>query len=175
MYIAQYDAIILFNHWRVSSVFADGMAPIWHPGHLQPPWWRRLVGVTWSWWRHQMETFSALLAFCAGNSPAPGEFSAQRPVTRSFDVFFDLHPNKRLSIQWWGWWFETPPCPLWRHRNGWCGGYIEIYSQFLSGHGRQKPVYHTCIPHHCLMEPGTKYTRGTFLLTWFNFNPSMDM
>ena len=71
-------------------------------------------------WRHQMETFSALLAICAGNSPVPVEFPAQRPVTRSFDVFFDLHhPNKRLSKQWWGWWFETPSCPLWRHRNGW--------------------------------------------------------
>ena len=37
-----------------------------------------------------METFSALLAICAGNSPVPGEFPAQRPVTRSFDVFCDL-------------------------------------------------------------------------------------
>ena len=36
-----------------------------------------------------METFSALLAICAGNSPVTGEFPAQRPVTRSFDVFFD--------------------------------------------------------------------------------------
>ena len=45
------------------------------------------------WWRHQMETFSALLAICAGNSLVPGEFSAQRPVTRSFDVFFDLRPG----------------------------------------------------------------------------------
>ena len=71
-----------------------------------------------SWWRHQMEIFSALLAICAGNSPVPGEFPAQRPVTRSFDVFFDLHPNKRLSKQWWGWWFETLSSPLWRHRNG---------------------------------------------------------
>ena len=44
-----------------------------------------------------METFSALLAICAGISPVPGEFPAQRAVTRSFDVFFDLHPNKRLS------------------------------------------------------------------------------
>ena len=34
-----------------------------------------------------METFSALLALCAGNSPVRGEFPAQRPVTRSFDVF----------------------------------------------------------------------------------------
>ena len=30
---------------------------------------------------------------------------AQRPVTRSFDVFFDLRSNKRLSKQWRGWWF----------------------------------------------------------------------
>ena len=37
-----------------------------------------------------METFSVLLAICAGNSPVSGEFPAQRPVTRSFDVFFDL-------------------------------------------------------------------------------------
>ena len=49
-----------------------------------------------AWWRHQMEIFSALLAICAGNSPVPGEFPAQRPVTRSFDVFFDLCLNKRL-------------------------------------------------------------------------------
>ena len=52
-----------------------------------------------SWWRLQMETFPALLAICVGNSPAPGEFPAQRPVTQSFDVFFDLCPNKRLSKQ----------------------------------------------------------------------------
>ena len=50
-------------------------------------------------WRHQIETFSALLAICAGNSPAPGEFPTPRPVTRSFDVFFDLRLTKRLSKQ----------------------------------------------------------------------------
>ena len=77
-------------------------------------WW---ITRATSWWRHQMETISALLAIYAGNSPVPGDFSAQRPVTRSFDVFFDLHPNKLLSKQWQGWWFETPSCLLWRHRN----------------------------------------------------------
>ena len=46
-----------------------------------------------------METFSALLALCGGNSPAIGEIPSQRPVTRSFDVFFDLRMNKRLSKQ----------------------------------------------------------------------------
>ena len=70
-----------------------------------------------TWWRHQMETFSALLALCAGNSPVHGEFPAQRPVTRSFDVFFDRRLEKRLSKQSWGWWFETPSRSLWRHCN----------------------------------------------------------
>ena len=67
-----------------------------------------------SWWRHQIETFSALLAICAGNSPVPGEFPTQR---RSFDVFFDLRPNKRLSKHSLGWWIETLSPPLWRHLN----------------------------------------------------------
>ena len=71
-----------------------------------------------TWWRHQMETFSAWLAFCAGNSPVTGEFPSQRPVTRSFDVFFDLRLNKRLSKQSRRWWFETPSRSLWRHCNG---------------------------------------------------------
>ena len=54
---------------------------------------------------------------CAGNSPVTGEFPSQRPVTRNFDVVFDLRPNKRLSKQSWGWWFETPSRSLWRHCN----------------------------------------------------------
>ena len=70
-----------------------------------------------SWWRHQMETFSALLAFCAGNSPVTGEFSSQRPVTRSFDVTLICALNKRLSKQQRYWWFETPSRSLWRHCN----------------------------------------------------------
>ena len=44
-----------------------------------------------------MQTFSALLAFCVGNSLVTDEFPAQRPVTRSFDVFFDLRLNIRFS------------------------------------------------------------------------------
>ena len=70
-----------------------------------------------SWWRHQMETFSALLAICAGNSPVTGEFPAQRPGTRSFDVSFDLRLNKRLGKQSGGWWFGTLSRPLWRQSN----------------------------------------------------------
>ena len=43
-----------------------------------------------------METFSTLLALCARNSPVTGEFPGQRPVTWSFDVFFD----RRLLYVW---------------------------------------------------------------------------
>ena len=68
-------------------------------------------------WRHQMETFSALLPICAGNSPVTCEFPAQRSVTRNFDVFLDLRLNERLSKQSLVWWFETPPRPLWSHCN----------------------------------------------------------
>ena len=80
------------------------------------PSWYMPARLGLSWWRHQMESCSALLAICAGNSPVPGEFPAQRPVTRSFDVFFDLL-NKPLRKQSWGWWIETPSRPLWRHCN----------------------------------------------------------
>ena len=53
----------------------------------------------------------------SGEFTGPGEFPAQRPVTQSFDVFFDLRPNKRLSKQPWGWWFETLSWSLWRQCN----------------------------------------------------------
>ena len=52
-----------------------------------------------------------------GEFTGPGEFRTQRPVTQSFDVFFDLRLNKRLSKQPWGWWFETPSWSLWRQCN----------------------------------------------------------
>ena len=55
-----------------------------------------------------------------GNSPVTGEFPAQRPLTRSFDVFFDLRLNERLSKQPSGWWFGMPSCSLWRHCNDTC-------------------------------------------------------
>ena len=84
-----------------------------HHIHLHSYW----NSLCFTGWHHQMETFSTLLALCAGNSPVTGEFLAQRPVTRSFYVFFDLRMNKRLSKQSWGWWFEMPSCSLWHHCN----------------------------------------------------------
>ena len=63
------------------------------------------------------------------SGPLCGEFTGHgwipqpRPVTWSFDVFSDLRLNKPLSKQCWGWWFEMPSCPLWRHCNG-CNSYV---------------------------------------------------
>ena len=92
-----------FNiRWLISWV---KYATLGSNGNVTCPWYDMLPP---PWWRHQMETFPALLAICAGNSPVTGEFPTQRPVTRSFDVFFELRLNKRLSKQSGGWWFETP-------------------------------------------------------------------
>ena len=105
-----------WGHWRNRGCFHGSYfawTKFWFDGmkRIIPPRDRK------SWWRHQMETFSALLAICAGNSPVTGEFPTQRLVTRSFDVFFDLRLDKRLSKQSWGRWFETPSLSLWRHCN----------------------------------------------------------
>ena len=87
--------------------------------------------ILYPWWCHEMETFSALLAICAGNSPVPAEFPAQRPVTRSFAVFFDLCLNKRLWKQSRGGWFETLSHPLWRHRNDLHNYWDVLYASLL--------------------------------------------
>ena len=92
-----------------------GTVPLCWPGSLSPQLWRHSAIMNQIALRHQMEAFSALLALCAGNSPVTDEFPPQRPVARSFNVFFDLRLNKWLSKQWWGLWFETPLRPLWRH------------------------------------------------------------
>ena len=68
-----------------------------------------------AWWRHQMETFSALLALCARNSPVTGDFPSQLSVKRNFDVFFDQRLNNGLSKQSIFWWFETPLSSLCRN------------------------------------------------------------
>ena len=82
--------------WLIHPYFSALRYGCWIAQHQWniPSWWWLNI-----WWRHQMETFSALLALCAGNSPVIGEFPAQRPVTLNFDVLVDLRLNKRLSKQ----------------------------------------------------------------------------
>ena len=73
-----------------------------------------------------------------GEFTGPRWIPPQRPVTRCFDVFFDLHPNNRLSKQWWGWWFVTPSFPFWRHRN------VKMFTNITHGphvHQRHWPAH----------------------------------
>ena len=125
----------LWAGWVASYLQRSLSAQVNGGSRCHPDLWKQLlVSTYWTdimymtklpWWRHQMETFSALLAFCAGNSP---EFSTQRPVTRSFDVFFHLHLNKQLSKQPRGWQFETPSGSLWHQ----CDGNITISFLYAS-------------------------------------------
>ena len=77
-------------------------------------WWAGRQKRIIPWWRHQMETFSAILALCEGNPLVIGGFPSQRTATRRFDVFCGLRMNKQLSKQSRRRWFEMPPCSLWR-------------------------------------------------------------
>ena len=63
-----------------------------------------------------------------GEFTGHGEFPSQRPVTRIFDVFFDLRLNNPLSKQPWGWWFETPSRSLWRH----CNVYLQQHVMMIT-------------------------------------------
>ena len=71
-----------------------------------------------TWRRHQMETFSALLALCYLE-----DFTDQRwiPLTKASDAelwfVFDLHLTKQLSKQSWSRWFRAPSGSLWRNCN----------------------------------------------------------
>ena len=79
--------------------------------------------------------------FC-GEFIGPGEFPTQRPVKRSFDVFFDLCLNKRLSKQWWGWWFEMLSCPLWSHRNGIKD--LDLFELYILGNSAHEQTISCC-------------------------------
>ena len=125
----------------------------------------------------------ALLAICVGNSLVTGEFPSQRPVTRSFNVFFHLRLNKPLSKQSWCWWFGTPSRSLWCHCNEWgwhmqhctphgnsgCRALISIiktYSlQFCTSHDRCAVM--ACAKIYCdLMVRKWITTRQSFHRTW---------
>ena len=88
-----------------------------------------------------------------GEFTGPGEFPAQRPVTRSFDVFFDLRPNKRLSKQPWGWWFETPSWSLWRQCNA---SSHSLRQRLLWPSGQQRHGHHKAVNIENLLERATR-------------------
>ena len=106
---------------RQAVICANCSKPVWY--NMAPN--KRIILPSWAinmMTPSNRKNFGVTDPLC-GNSPVTGEFSTQRPMTRSFDVFFDLRLNKRLSKQsWmskqsWGWWFETLSRSLWRHCN----------------------------------------------------------
>ena len=126
--------------------------------------------------------------FFAGNSPVNDEFPTHRPVTQSFNVFFDLRLNKRLRKQSRGWWFETPSRSLWRHHNVignilrflFCFVLMWSCYQVLAMQAIYWPIFFRVTSlalgqsHDCpvLVTEHRKY-QGPILLMWINFNPSM--
>ena len=157
-------------------------------GHKQPPCWLDYDYTmrdpsSSSWWRHQMETFCASLALCAGNSPVAGEFPSQRPLMWSVDVFFDLRLNKRLSKQSIRWWIETQPRALGRH----CTVTVQPSSnQYSKEVGKSANRDFLCcwrirddaLSPHCSLTAHIFVSeldhRGPRLLTWFIFNPCVE-
>ena len=93
----------------LQSVYGHGHRRFHKKSHVYPKIYAPLGG--------RQRNYSELLVFCKGNSPVTSEFPPPRPVTRSFDVFFDLRLNKRLNKQTGRRWFRTPSRSLWRYRN----------------------------------------------------------
>ena len=158
---------IIYQNWQLIEILPSGRLGTVYPNHLMP-WllmsWRCKES------RHQQprhwlscreysglstrrdngngnmmtssngNIFRVTCPLC-GEFTGPGEFPTQRPVTRSFNVFFDLRLNKRLSKQPWGWWFETPSWSLWPHCNecynlpaiNWSNSY---YLKYHLGYGK---------------------------------------
>ena len=80
--------------------------------------WTHLRSLKMAWWRHQMETFFALLALWTGNSSVTGEFALKDQWRGALMFSLICALNKRLSKQSWGWWLGTPSRSLWCHCNG---------------------------------------------------------
>ena len=103
-----------------------------------------------------------------GEFTGPGEFPTQRPATRSFDVFFDLRLNKRLSKQPWDWWFEAPSWSLWCHCIVWTisawpkyhDNFMTILTVLYKDPNWVSDVSHVCGWKRYSVSSGTVYVRN---------------
>ena len=115
----QWNPFANWIHWNIFGTTGVSKYINYIPGNIYALW----CGCFWQLYRNPMMTSSnghifRVTAPLWGEFTGPrGEFPSQRPVTRRFDVFFDLRLNNRLNKQSWGWWFETPSRSLWRHCN----------------------------------------------------------
>ena len=111
------------SNFRVIRQFKTHISQRWHFMRFGDiSYWLKWIGAVIMSSERMMTSSNGntlwITGLCVGNSLVTGEFSTQRPATWSFDVFFDLRLNKRLSKQSWGWWFEMPWRSLWHHCNG---------------------------------------------------------
>ena len=109
-----YDCVAVYIAGRRTNLVVYGCRP--KPTTKNPRKWIIMPTIL-----HMMTSYNrkmfALLALCAGNSPVTGEFSSQKPVTRIFDIFFDLRVDGRLDKRWRRRRFKTSSRSLWRHCN----------------------------------------------------------
>ena len=91
------------EHWVPLTIYPYRSYSISHTTYVLLP-----LVLLFTLLRHLIETFSALLTLCKGKPPVTGGFPLQKPMTRSFDVFFGMGLNKWLSKQSKCRWFETP-------------------------------------------------------------------
>ena len=106
------------NVWYSAFNLLSGRPPV--SGVMVTHWDRDKMIATW--WRHQMEISSELLALCEGGPPVP----SQRPVLLIFDVFFDVGLNKRLNKQPRCRWFRSLWHSLWLHYNDMTDGILDV-------------------------------------------------
>ena len=110
--------------------------------------YKKVSVVSGSGWRPYTWQTSTMMTSSNGNifrvtGHLCGEFTGPRwiPRTKASDaelgVFFDLRLNKIFSKQSWGWWFETPSRPLWRHRNA-LTDYDPLKRRIYASHGNGK-------------------------------------
>ena len=88
-------------------------------------------GIFCACWPHQMDTFSALIAYYEGKPLIIDGLSSERPATRNIDIFFGQRLNKRLSKRSRRRWFQTPSRPLLRHFNSVINKNITVVEMLL--------------------------------------------
>ena len=90
-------------------------------------------GQHWAAMSEKINEYSIVHIGSPSHCPFAPAFTGHRwiPCTKVSDAelwyFSDLHLNKRLNKQSWGWWFKTPSCPLWRHYNGFAATWVTIH------------------------------------------------
>ena len=101
-----------------------------------------------------METFSALLAIYTGNSPVPGDFHTQRPVTRSFDIFICVWIN--------GWVNNGEAGDLRRYRAHYDVTVMNTGMMSVTRWGRVTHIYVSQLRHNFLIMACHKYGTKSF-------------